>query len=65
MFGYFNAKYHNTFFDRDGDYLEINVDGLTPEQIQIIQTFIDQTLTSNITEEITDINPSLEYEELQ
>lgn len=65
IFGYYNAKYHNTFFNKDEDYLQIKVDGLTPEQIQTIQNFIDNASTINITEEIKDIDPSLDYEELQ
>ncbi|WP_458454375.1 hypothetical protein [Methanobrevibacter sp.] len=60
IFGYINAKNHNTFWDKKTDKITFKTDNLTTEQINLIQDFID-----NVTEDyVDDIDPASEYEDM-
>ena len=73
IFGYINAKNHNSFFDKDKDEINIPVD-LNKEQRDSIQELIDYYQANNTInveksedsenndETIEEIDPSLEYE---
>ena len=58
LFSYINAKYHNTFWDKDEDYIKIPV-SLDDAQIQAIENFIKYQTSNNI----DDVDPASEYEE--
>ena len=67
LFSIVNAKFHNTYFDEDGN-LTINVENLTDNQISAIQNFIDNCTAKNTVDDSTenimeDIDPASEYEE--
>ena len=48
IFGYYNAKHHNDFFDQDTDTIYIPIDNLTDEQIDTINTMIDKAISENL-----------------
>lgn len=50
VFSYFNAKYHNTFFDKGADLLTIDVTNLTPAQVGAINNFIENAGELNTVE---------------
>lgn len=58
MFGFsiINAKFHNTFFDGDEDTITINTEGLTSNQIDAIQNFIDNATKTNLKDSTGDID---------
>lgn len=62
IFAYINAKYHNTYFDTDEDTLTVNVNGLTSNQVNAIQKFVDNCTSIN-EYGFEDIDPSLAYED--
>ena len=62
IFGYYNAKYKNTYFDDNTDTLTIDIDGLTEAQVQAIQNFINNANNLN-KNNIQDIGPASEYEQ--
>ena len=51
IFSYYNAKHQNTLFDSEKDTIYLPVDILTPEQITLINEYIDKTITgeANVT----------------
>lgn len=42
-FSYINAKYKNTYFDKDEDKLTIDLSKLSDQQVTAIQTFLENT----------------------
>lgn len=64
VFGYYNAKNHNTFFDEDADTIYIPVDNLDKNQINAINEFIENAIETNLKHEsrLDDIDPAGEYE---
>ena len=75
IFGIINAKFHNTYFDDDADTLTVNVDGLTDNQINAIQNFVDNIQEKYVVNvggkdysklndaQIEDIDPAFDYED--
>lgn len=60
VFSYVDAKYQNTFFNKNADTLTIDVAGLTDNQITAINNFIENAVETNIQ---YDIDPASRYEE--
>lgn len=48
VFSYYNAKNHNTFFDKENDTLHIPIKDLNSNQVDAINTFIDDCVEMNI-----------------
>lgn len=61
VFGYVNAKYHNNFWDKEEDTLNIPLADLTDAQVKAIQNFINYQTTKN-NNEIADLDPASEYD---
>lgn len=67
IFGYYNAKNHNTFFDKDEDVIYIPIDELDKHQIDAINNFIETAIQTNLKHEekrLDDIDPASEYEKI-
>ena len=67
IFSIVNAKYKSTYFTNT-DEIRVNVNGLTSNQIEAIQNFVDNCISKNTVDvggrvyPIDDIDPASEYE---
>ena len=44
IFSYYNAKHQNNLFNKEKDTIYLPVDILTPEQVKLINEYIDKTI---------------------
>lgn len=65
VFGYYNAKNHNTFFDKENDTIYIPLDNLSEGQVTAINNFIENCINKNIEHKNTDYSedPASAYTE--
>lgn len=65
VFGYYNAKNHNTFFDKENDTIYIPLDNLSEGQVTAINNFIENCINKNIEHQNTDYSedPASAYTE--
>ncbi len=44
IFSYYNAKHHNTYFDKDNDKITIPIDNLDDEQVAFLNEAIEKAV---------------------
>lgn len=72
LFSIINAKYHNTYFNDDENTLTVDISGLTDNQVDAIQNFVDnctvkvgnKNFNKYNDSQIEDIDPAINYEDI-